>query len=151
MRRVISGVLATVLAAAGLVAGPGAASADWTVPPGQSGSTCTSNEYMPGTWSKYWTSCAHVTPTEVYFVINFTNSSTDPWVIDVAGHSYVRGGTTYSCTIPSFNFVVAASSSRSTPASNCTVTRQVATYQATAFVVVGQLYKTRTNEALIAQ
>ncbi|WP_394619744.1 hypothetical protein JNUCC0626_11765 [Lentzea sp. JNUCC 0626] len=151
MRRVISGVLATVFAAAALVAGSGTASADWTFPPGQTGSTCTSPEYLPGSTSRYWTTCVHVTPTEVYFTMNFSNYGGSPWLIEVALNMYtVNSGTQQGCN-PFFNFTVPTSSTWTTPASNCTVPRQIATYQGRGFVAIGNLYRDRYNVPVHAQ
>ncbi|MFB9684286.1 hypothetical protein [Amycolatopsis plumensis] len=132
MRKIVSALVAIVVAASGLVLGSGVAAADVVVAPGATGHVCSGYKYMPNP-KLYWQSCAWADNNEVWFTVHFGNATDSAWTVSATGIDYYMSGQFHvGCTI--YDFVVPAHSVKGTPSNYCAYSRKRAAYQSVGIV-----------------
>ena len=148
--RILRTVIMALVAAAAVVVAPGSASAAETVPPGGSGSTCSGYAYV--TPVHRWRTCAWADNNEVYFTVNFHNTSDAQWVVDLVHVDYFRSGTRVICGAGAWgSFTVPANSFRSTPTAACAIPRRSAAYASIGKVWDGDYHREMHSPTLQVQ
>ena len=117
------------LAVAGLVVSTGSASAATVVPPGGKGSACSGYKYADSTHTRKWQTCAWADKDNVWFTVNFSNTSPFDWTPKLVQEDFYKSTVFHSCghgAQPDFN--VPKGSTRGTPWSACFVARSPGAY-----------------------
>jgi hypothetical protein len=150
-------ILTAVVALTAVVTISGTASAAVVVPPGGSGSTCSSYDHVTGHPELYWQTCAWADNNEVYFTVHFGNSGGVTWRVDTTSLDSYSSGQFVSCpkglwrSADGDPIVVLAHSINQTPTSTCAQQRRRGAYAARAVVSEGTYFKELVSPTLQVQ